>query len=146
MAHSYKDYFALLDELGKTLEDLTALANQKNTAARKDDVATIDECMKQEQVISLKLRTVEIKRDKMLAELGLTGTKLSGLAAACPPEYRMEAKDTAARLRSRYEIYQSAAQAARTTLEVNLHQIEKALKDQGQTLPDEPGPWADIRA
>ncbi len=140
----YQEYFKFLDQLGEVLERLTEVAKEKTAAVRRDDLNAVNECMKREQAISLKLRSMDIKRDKMLEKLGLQGTTLSVLAQSCPEEVRSEARAVADRVRSRYDVYRAAADVARTTLECNLHQIEKALKN----TPDAPpaASFADIRA
>ncbi len=142
----YQVYFDFLDQIGGILDQLTAISKEKTAAVRKDDLLAVDECMKREQVISLKLRSMDAKRDKMIAELGLTGTNLSTLAAKCPEEVRGEAKAVAARVRSKYEIYRAASEVARTTLECNLHQIDKLLAGAEETTPRRHEGFADIRA
>ena len=131
MTDVYQELFAFLDRLGETLETLTGIERQKTDAVRKDDLLTVNDCMKREQAISLSLRSMDVKREKLLAAAGMRGVPLTGLAEHCPPELRQQARETADRLRSRFHIYQSAAAVARTTLEINLHQIEKIISAEG---------------
>ena len=147
MAASYQDLFRFLDKLGGKLDELTELQKEKTRAVRLDDLPAVNECMKKEQVLSLSLRGMEIQREKLLKELGLEQFKLSTMPEHCPPALREQARSAAERLRNRYLIYQSAAQVARNTLEVNLHQIEKIIADEERD--DAPPPvenMADIRA
>jgi len=131
MATAHEEYLALLDEVGKNLDQLTQLAGQKNQAVRKDDLLALDEVMKQEQAISLALRGLEQHRLKLLEQLGLKGVPLAGLAGKYPAELRAQAKQTVENLRSRYDIYRAASQSARTTLEINLHELEKIIAAHG---------------
>lgn len=131
MTGAHEDYLALLDELGRSLEQLTQLAGEKNKAVLSDDLLALDEVMKQEQVISLSLRGLEQRRVKLLSQLGLTGVSLAGLANKYPAELRSQAKQTVDTLRSRYDIYRAASQSARTTLEINLHELEKIIAAHG---------------
>ncbi len=140
-----QEYFALLDHLDKTLEELTQLAREKTQAVKRDDLAKVDACMKKEQALSLTLRSMDRKREDLLARLGMSGVPLSGLADRCPKEERLEAKKIAERVRSQFELYQNTAQTARTTLECNLHQIEKYLKEESGDAPAA-RTLADIRA
>ncbi len=140
-----QEYFSLLDRLDGLLEELTQLAREKTQAVKRDDLMTVDACMKKEQVLSLTLRNLDRKREDLLARLGMSGVPLSGLAEHCPEESRLEAKKAAERLRSQFDLYRSTADVARTTLECNLHQIEKYLKDEPGDAPA-PGRLADIRA
>ena len=145
MAASFEQYFAFLRELGQTLEQLTALTKEKTEAVRRDDLGAVNECMKREQALSLSVRSMDVKREKMLAELGMTGVPLSGLAAHCPAELRLEARQVEQELRNRLAIYRSAANVARATLEISLHQIEQMIDEEGDR-PVGGGAVADIRA
>ncbi len=145
MEAGWTQYLDLLDQLGKVLEELTQLAQKKTQAVMRDDLQGVDECMRREQALSLNLRSMDRKREQMLERLGLEGTSLSGLAAKFPQEQRLQAKRAAQRLHERYQLYLSAAGVSRTTLECNLHQIEKYLKEEPGDLPS-PGSLADIRA
>ena len=104
--------------------------------------------MKREQVISLSLRSMEKKREKLLGALQLEGLPLSALTAHCPPELRPEARAVVERLMGRYTVYRSAATVSRNTLEINLHEIEKQIaRHEGRAAAEQPGGLlADIRA
>ena len=130
MYEAYREYFAFMDQLGRKLEELTALAREKTEAVRRDDLLAVDGCMKREQALSLSLRAMDRKREKLLERLGLRDVTLSGLAQGCPEDIRGEAKAAAERLRDRYTLYRSASDVARTTLECNLHQIERLMADE----------------
>lgn len=145
MYEAYREYFTFMEQLGKTLDQLTELAREKTAAVRQDDLVGVDSCMKREQALGLSLRAMDKKRDTLLAAMGLENVTLSGLVQHCPEEIRTEAKAAADKLRDRYELYRSASDVARTTLEVNLHQIEKMMADEADA-PVGGGTIADIRA
>ncbi|MBR0311188.1 MAG: flagellar export chaperone FlgN [Oscillospiraceae bacterium] len=145
MYEAYREYFAFMDQLGGTLEELTELAKEKTVAVRRDDLLAVDDCMKREQALGLSLRAMDKKRDKLLAAIGLENVTLSGLAQHCPEELRQEARAAADKLRERYDLYRSASDVARTTLECNLHQIERMMADEADA-PLGSGTIADIRA
>lgn len=145
MYEAYREYFAFMDQLGGTLEELTKLAKEKTVAVRRDDLLAVDDCMKREQALGLSLRAMDKKRDKLLAAIGLENVTLSGLAQHCPEELRQEARAAADKLRERYDLYRSASDVARTTLECNLHQIERMMADEADA-PLGSGTIADIRA
>ena len=134
MSDVYQAYLALLRSLGKNLEQLSALAQKKAAAANSDDLMALDEIMKQEQAISLSLRSFDIRREKMLAGLGLEGVNLSGLPDRAPQELRLEVKAAAERLRQQYSVFQAASEVARNTLECNLRAIEQL---QAQRMGDD---------
>ena len=145
MAISFEQYFAFLRELGQVLERLTALTKEKTEAVRRDDLGAVNDCMKREQAISLSLRSMDVKREKMLSELGLAGVPLSGLAEHCPAELRLEARQVEEELRNQLAVYRSAANVSRATLEISLHEIEKMIAEETDR-PTGGGTVADIRA
>lgn len=124
-------YLTLLDGLSADMEKLADLAREKSIAVRRDDLTGLNDVMKREQVVGLSLRGREQKREALAAQLGLEGTRLSSLIQRVPPELLPRAQETVERLRRSYELYQNAAQAARTTLEINLHEIEKIIAASG---------------
>ena len=130
MYEAYREYFAFMGQLGGLLDRLTELAKEKAAAVRRDDLLAVDNCMKQEQALSLTLRTMDKKRETLLAGIGLKDVSLSDFAQRCPREIRSEARDASEELRTRYMLYRSASDVARTTLECNLHQIERMLADE----------------
>ncbi len=145
MDEAYREYFGFMEQLGQLLDRLTELEKEKTAAVRRDDLLGVDNCMKQEQALSLSLRAMDRKRDVLLGGMGLRNVTLANLPLHCPEGLRQEAKAAAEKLRSRYVLYRSAADVARTTLECNLHQIEKLLASQ-ERVPMGGGNFADIRA
>ena len=131
MEELYRPYLKLLRELADTLDKLTPLAQQKAEAARQDDLEALNEVLKQEQAFTLNLRGLELRRTKLLAQMGLDGVRLADLPSHCPPELADEARKTAETLRQSYEVYRGYADMARSTLELQLHQIDKFLADAG---------------
>ena len=131
MEEQFRAYFGVLRELAGVLDRLTPLAVQKAESARTGDLQAMDEVLKQEQALSLNLRGLELKRQKLVPLLGLEGVPLSGLVERCPAGLRDEARKTADALRKSYEIYRSCSNLARNTLELNLHQIDKFLESAG---------------
>ena len=131
---TWQGYLELLRGLTKTLERLTGVEETKTAAVSRGDLAGVEACMKQEQALSLSLRSVDIRRETMLRDLGLEGVSLSGLLDHAPPELRMETKATAEGLRQQYSVFQAASQVARNTLECNLRAIEQL---QAQRMGDD---------
>ena len=139
MMEAYQNYISLLGELAGTLEALSQVERNKTQAVRKDDLAGLNECIKQEQTASLQLRGLDKKREEALDTLGLRQIPLSQLPQHYPEPLRLEAKKTVEHLQQQYQLFRSAAQVARSTLECNLHEIEKILAQEGGAALDGPG-------
>ncbi len=134
----YNEYLSVLESLDKTLGQLTELSRAKAAAVRQDDLARLNDCINQEQALSLALKGIEQKREALLARLDLTAVPLSGLPGRCPPSLLSRARDIVASLQSQYHIYTAASETARTTLECSLHQIERYLAEHAPEQPVEP--------
>lgn len=134
---TWQDYLKLMEGLGRTLEQLTQVELDKNAAASRGDVLGVEECMKREQVLSLSLRGIDQKRDKMIEQLGLRGVPLRDLVEHSPEGLEVETRRVADTLRQQYEVFQAASSAARNTLEVNLRAIELYCAEREADPPKE---------
>lgn len=133
----WKDYLRLLRQLTQVVSQLAGTEQKKAKAASRGDVAGVDECMKQEQVLSLSLRGIEQKRDAMLRRLGLGGLPLRELPEHSPGELAAETRQVADELRRQYDLFRSASDTARRTLEINLRAIELYCAEENIELPKE---------
>ena len=127
MDELYEAYFARLGKFGEFLDRLSELATAKNVAAQRGDVLTVNECMKEEQSIGLTMRQMDGRREKILAALGLQNAPLSRMPELCPPAQRQAARAAAESLLAKAKVYRAASDAARSTLERSLHNVEKRI-------------------
>ena len=134
---TWTDYLKLLGQLTKTVGQLADIEQRKAAAASRGDVDGVDECMRQEQVMSLSLRGVEQKREAMLDALGLRGVPLRDLVEHSPDGLEVETRKAAEELRRQYDLFLSASSVARNTLEVNLRAMELYCAEQEIELPKE---------
>lgn len=132
----WQEYMKLLERLGSTLEKLTNIERTKIAAVANADLNGVEECMKQEQVISLSLRGLDQKREKLLGQLGIPGVRLRDLEAHSPAECRLETKKAVEVLQQKYRVFQSASEVARNALESNIHIIERLQKEQNADPAD----------
>lgn len=141
----FEGYLDLLDKLGGTIDELTGLARRKTKAVMDGDLDEVDAVMRREQALSLSLRGTEQRREKLLSALGLNNTTLSALPGRAPEGLRTRARRTAEELLRKFSLYRDASEVARTTLECNIHMIEKHMGP-GENPSAPGGPVADIRA
>lgn len=147
MSASFQTCLAQLDQLESVLRELTELAQRETQAVNRGDLKAVDEIMRREQALSLSLRGLDQKREKLMAELGLQGVRLSGLAEHAPPELEMETRQKAEQVTRQYAVYRDANQVARTTLECDLHLIQAHMNTEQPEKPQGPHKSvADIRA
>lgn len=131
MEQLHLSYLELLEELGSNLDRLAQLAQNKAAAVRNNDLLALDEVLKQEQATALNLRGLELRRLKLVSQLGLESVPPTELSQHYPPELADRAKKTVSALRDSYAIYRSSADMARSLLELDLHQIEKVIAASG---------------
>lgn len=123
----FEQYLQLLQEIKEVISQLIEVEQRKIDAVHKDDLLAVDECIRQEQAISLTMRSLESRRGQQLQQLGLAEVKLSGLAAAFPEELKAKAAEVAEQLQGRYQDYTSISTAARNALERGLREIERMM-------------------
>ena len=107
MDELHLSYLELLGELRGTLDRLSELSQEKVAAVRADDLLALDEVLKQEQAMGLNLRGLEIRRQKLVPQLGLDGTALSQLVQKFPAHLQAQARTTAEALQESYANYRS---------------------------------------
>lgn len=146
MEEQFNSYLTVLDGMSGDLDKLADLCREQCAAVRRDDLIGLDGVMKREQVLGLSLRGREQKRQKLSLQLGLDGTRLASLPRQVPKTLQLRAQESAERLRRSYDAYQDAAQVARHTLEINLHEIEKIVAAHGIDLSQTAGPTGEVPA
>lgn len=131
MEELYRSYLSFLRSMTQGLECLTDLAEKKYAAAQTDDLLTLNDLMNREQAQALNFRGLELTRDKLLPQLGLTNVPLSRVPDHFPPAMQAEARETAAALATRYAAYRKASGRARMLLEQNLREVDNAIAQMG---------------
>ncbi|MCI8909232.1 MAG: flagellar protein FlgN [Oscillibacter sp.] len=139
MADQYRSYLDLLEALREKLAELSDLARLKTAVVRNDDLLALDEVLRQEQAITLSFRGLDQKREKLLGELGASDLPLASLPDCYPAAMQAEARQVVAALQEQFRAYRTEADAARSTLEGHLHEVEKILEEAGATPPSGPG-------
>lgn len=125
----FETYQTLLINLSQTLASLTEIEQRKTTAVCNDDLSLLNECMKQEQALTMKLRGYEKQQQKMHNYMGLRDVALSEIKEYVPQESRLEMKQTSDELRRQYELFSSAFKVARNMLECNLYQVQQVITE-----------------
>ena len=92
MDELYRSYLGFLRSMDQGLESLIELNLKKLAAAQKDDLMALSELLNQEQAQALNFRGLELTRDKLLPQLGLTGVPLFQVPERFPPAMREEAR------------------------------------------------------
>lgn len=127
----YSNYLEFLAELRQELEHLSAVGQKKLDAVQSHDLDELNDCIKEEQAISLTLRGCEQKRQKILSELGFQNVPLHEMPLRCPEEFRAETSRLVEELLRTYSVVQSVQSPARTIMEQELRSINTELESRG---------------
>ena len=132
MNKDYAELAKLLEELAQTVDLLSQSQREITAAARAEDLAALGECMKTEQAYALTLRNLDKKRQEMQSRMGIADHTLRMVRSAAPDEESGRLiRQAETRLSESYKVLQSASEIARSTLECNLHQVEKMIEHLG---------------
>ena len=134
----YEQYLSFLEELLREMNHLTEIGRQKLEAIQNHELDALNECIKQEQAISLTLRGLEQKRGKLLAAIGCENVPLSEMPHRCPEQYRSRTQELVNQLLMADKVYKSVQTPSRTIMERDLRSIRKELEARGveQELED----------
>ncbi len=132
MSNQFDGLIQLMQDLTKTLTQLTAVQKDVASAVHTDDLTALGECMKKENALALTLRNIDQKREKIQQQLGLEGVKLSELPGKVPDEEaRPKVKQAAEELQAQYRVMRSATEVARSALECSLYEVESMMTKMG---------------
>jgi hypothetical protein len=124
----YEEFLILLDSLKKELGQLAEISREKIKAVGEDDLMALDAALKREQALSLSLRGLEQHRTKLLRSMHMENVSLSALPSHYPESMQLRARRTVEALQQAYRLYCGCSHAARNALEMNIHQIDRALE------------------
>lgn len=123
------------EETVQFIEELTQVESKKLQAALQNNLDTINECMKKEQALLLKLKGIDKRREALQKELGYEQFSFRQIIDKVPEEERAGMKKIFDTLSEKYRIYQDTSSSAQKALEVNLHKINKKLEEMHVTDP-----------
>ena len=116
------------------------MEREKNDAASRGDLPGVEDCMKQEQAMTLAFRGMEQTREKLLSQLGCGDLPLSRMPEHFPPEAQGQAREAVALLQKQYQDYRKEADGARTVLERHLREVDAIITSMGGASAPEGGP------
>lgn len=124
-----------MNQFKKIIHDLTALfeeqlplEQEKLKAVQENNVAVVEDCMKKEQAVMLKLRGLEQKRENAQQELGWEGKTFREIIELAPQEERQELQQMFDRLSAAIRVFRETNEGAMDAMSVQLREIEKVIK------------------
>lgn len=135
----FDSFCSLIKEYIDLFEHLIHIEDKKIEAINKNQITFVENCMNQEQAAVLKLRGLDLQREKTMKDLGYEGLSFRQVIEKNP--------DTSAlllplfnQLSERVQTFRTLSDSAKDLIEVSLHVINNALDEKkaaGQTYtPD----------
>ncbi len=124
-----KEFKEVIEELIAVFIELSGIANVKLSAAKNNRAATVEECLKKEQAVVMKLRGLEAKREKIQAEMGFEGLKFKEILEKLSEEEREDLLPYFDALSREIQLFDHANENVQTMLKVNLRNIDRELEN-----------------
>lgn len=121
----------LLEESAEIYKNFLELEYKKYDAVIKDDIVTLDDIVSKEQVIYLKIRGLEQKREKLIDSMGMSGKTLKEIIDSSVDEKNILIEEYDKLNNILYEL-KKITDRCKTLLEVRLHRIDKAMSQLGE--------------
>lgn len=131
----------LAGELTKILEEITSLLNQylpleaeKLKAIQENKVGFVEDSMKKEQALILKMRGLDGKREELLKKAGCTGKTMREILEELEENEKRQVQPVFDRLVLAVQNFDSYNAESMKLIQLRLHDMEKAAAEsQGKT-------------
>ena len=127
----FNEYCELLETLISFFDELTEITRRKLETIIINDVDQMEECMKEEQAASMKLRSLDTKRENLAKELGFAGLSIKEIVrkteGTALREESVRIKDIFERLTKRVVEFKDVAKETAESLKIRLELVEKTM-------------------
>lgn len=118
----------IINQLIALFDEQLPLEQEKLRAVQEDNVAAVEDCMKREQAVVLKLRGLDKKREDILKANGWEGRTFREIIELVPPEKQPDYRLLLERLENAISLFQNANECALDTMRIHQREIEKVIK------------------
>ena len=124
----FESFCQLVQEYIDLLDHLIQIEEEKIEAVNKIQITFVENCMNHEQAAVLKLRGLELQREKSLEELGCIGLSFRQIIEK-RPDFSPSLLPLFNQLSERVQTFRSLSDSAKDLIEVNLHVINSVLSE-----------------
>lgn len=125
---NYKKLFDLMDSLIELLDEIIKLENLKLDAIAVNDVKKLENFMKDEQVLTLRLKGMDSKREAAQQELGFDGMSLGQIVEKLESPYREELAQKEEHLHTQVQEVQTATACTNKFIQLHLQSLDMLLE------------------
>ena len=121
----------VIKDMTSLFEEYLPLEEKKLQAAQEKDVRALEDCMTQEQALTLKVRGLEQQREKVQAQYGWDGMTFRQIIDKQTDGKQREYLDAFDALSRALRAFKSANESALTVVNLNLRGIQNATNQTG---------------
>lgn len=122
-----QDFIDIINEFIIFFESLKDIEQEKFNAVTAKNFSQIDECMKKEQAAILKLKGLDKKREQIQEKLSFKDKSFREIISLVPDKNKPVLSELFNKLDSNVKSYKSISDAAKETLELNIHNIDRII-------------------
>ncbi len=122
-----EEFKQVIRELTDLFRELSALGGVKLDAARMNNTATLETCMTREQALSMKLKGLEQKRERVQASLGYGGKRFREILETDGAKDDLEMAALFESLSREVQMFREVNDDVNRIVGVNLREIRKEL-------------------
>ncbi|MEF9941573.1 MAG: flagellar export chaperone FlgN [Lachnospiraceae bacterium] len=130
--YNISDFIKNIKEQIAFFTNAIAVEQTKLDAAEKNRVSFVEDCMKKEQVMILKLRGFDKKRDEIQASLGFKDYTFQQIIDASDEEQAAQLTPLFQELNAQVTMFRNTCDSAKAVLELNLHTVNSVLAQMQQ--------------
>lgn len=123
-----EQFQSVIKQMISLFDEHLPLEEKKLKAVTENDLVTLEDCMKQEQAVVLKLRGLEKKREDAQKANGWEGKRFREIIELVPEDQRAEFQRLFDDLDRSIALFRSTNSSAMDTMNVHLRQIGKVIK------------------
>lgn len=121
----------LLKECAEVYKQFLELEYEKYDIVIKNDIETLDDIVSKEQVVFLKMRGLEQKREKLIISMGMSGKTFKEIIDYLDNDEKLLSEYE--KLRSIISEVKKISSLCKTLIEVRLHRLDKAMSQLGES-------------
>lgn len=125
--HNFSDFVKILTEMTDFFTESADIERQKLKAAQKKRITFLEDYMKKEQVMILKVRGFDKLREDIQRDLGFEGLSLKQITERCSEEERKILIPLSENLNQQVKLFRDTCDSVKETLELNLHTVTAIL-------------------
>lgn len=124
------EFISILEELIQLFDHLCEVEQNKLRTVEKNRITILEDCMNEEQAAILRLRGLDVRREKCMERLGFGQKTFKEIMELVSDEERQLLSPLFSQLGDRVSRFQEFSDSAKALIEINLHHINQAIAAQ----------------